>query len=392
MNYILFDGDTRNNLLPFTYTRPVAAIRCGILTLQEKWELLLNSTTTIITEDYLTEKYPMVLFENNIMINGAVFPNLDLVKAIKTLQENQALYKDDILIAFHALEDETTTLEDKEHIQYSKSIKRLEHTWDIFSFNGEEINTDFKLLTANRSSKPIPEHVKTTKPSQIFIEAGVTLEHIVLNASEGPIYLAKNSKILDGSLIRGPFGLGENAIIKMGAKIYKNTSIGPNCKVGGEINNVVFFENSNKGHDGYLGNAVIGAWCNIGAGSNNSNLKNDYSEVKLWNYETERFQKTGLQFCGLMLGDHSKCAIDTQFNTGTVVGVFANIFGSGFPKNFIPSFTWGGKQGLKEYNITKAYDVAKAVMQRRQQTLNEIDKAILEHVFESTSQYRTKLQ
>ncbi len=391
MNYILFDGETRDNLLPFTYTRPVAAIRCGIMTLQEKWEHLLNSTTTIITEDYLTEKYPLVLFENNIMINGSVFPNLDLVKAVKSLQENQALYKDEVLIAFYAKEEEKKPLEDKEHIQYAKPIKRLEHTWHIFSFNGEELINDFELLTANRNSEPIPNHVKATNSSQIFIEAGVTLEHVVLNALEGPIYLAKNSKILDGSLVRGPFALGEKSILKMGSKIYKNTSIGPNCKVGGEISNVVFFENSNKGHDGYLGNAVIGAWCNIGAGSNNSNLKNDYSEVKLWNYEAEHFQKTGLQFCGLMLGDHSKCAIDTQFNTGTVVGVFANIFGSGFPKNFIPSFTWGGKQGLKEYNLKKAYEVAEAVMKRREQVFNDTERAILKHIFESTAQYRARL-
>ena len=391
MNYILFDGETRDNLLPFTYTRPVADIRCGILTLREKWEHFLNSTTSTITEDYLSEKYPMVEFKENILINSSIIPNEHLVNTIKKLNQNQALYDDDLLIAFYSKEDEEVQLDKQEKIQYKKTVKQISNTYDIFSLNGEEITGDFKLITANRNSQEIPSHIQTQNPENIFIETGAILEHVILNASEGVIYIGKNSKILDGSLIRGPFALGEESVIKMGTKIYKNTTIGVNCKVGGEVSNAVIFGNSNKGHDGYLGNAVIGEWCNIGAGSNNSNLKNDYSEVKLWNYESERFLKTGLQFCGLMLGDHSKCAIDTQFNTGTVVGIFANIFGSGFPKNFIPSFTWGGKQGLKEYNITKAFQVAEAVLKRRNQLLTDTDKRILEAIFEDTKQYRAKL-
>jgi UDP-N-acetylglucosamine diphosphorylase/glucosamine-1-phosphate N-acetyltransferase len=391
MNYILFDGDTRNQLLPFTYTRPVADIRCGILTLREKWEYFLGNTTSSITEDYLSEKFPLVEFEENILINGAIIPNQELVDSITTLNKNQSLYYKDILIAFFNTEDQEIALADLEKIQFGSNIKRIEHTWDIFSLNGAEISNDFKLLTKGKISQKIPSHVLTNKPENIFIAKGVTLEHVTLNANDGVIYIDKNSKILDGSLIRGPFALCEGAVVKMGAKIYKDTTIGPNCKAGGEINNAVMFANSNKGHDGYLGNAVIGEWCNIGAGSNNSNLKNDYSEVKLWNYETARFQKTGLQFCGLMMGDHSKCAIDTQFNTGTVIGIFANIFGFGFPKNFIPSFTWGGKQSLKEYNTKKAFEVANMVMQRRKQVFSDTEKNILFEIFNITKSYRTKL-
>jgi UDP-N-acetylglucosamine diphosphorylase/glucosamine-1-phosphate N-acetyltransferase len=391
MNYILFDGNTRNQLLPFTYTRPVADIRCGILTLREKWEHFLGNTTSSITEDYLSEKFPLVEFEENIVINGAIIPNQELVDNITVLTQNQSLYHKDVLIAFFSIENQEVVLEDLEKIQYNSSIRSIEHTWDIFSLNGAEISSDFKLLTEGKTSQKIPSHVFSSKPENIFIEEGVVLEHITLNANDGVIYIGKNSKILDGSLIRGPFALCEGAIVKMGAKIYKDTTIGPNCKAGGEINNTVMFANSNKGHDGYLGNAVIGEWCNIGAGSNNSNLKNDYSEVKLWSYETERFQKTGLQFCGLMMGDHSKCAIDTQFNTGTVIGVFANIFGFGFPKNFIPSFTWGGKQNLKEYNTKKAFEVAAMVMQRRKQLFSDTEKNMLSKVFNITKTYRTKL-
>jgi len=391
MNYILFDGDTREQLLPFTYTRPVADIRCGILTLREKWEYFLVNTTSTITEDYLSEKFPIVEFEENILINGAIFPNQELVDSITALTNNQSLYHNDTLIAFFNTENQEVILENLEKIQYRSNLKKLGHTWDIFSYNGEEITNDFKLLTEGKTSQQIPEYVLTSKPENIFIEEGVILEHITLNANDGIIYIGKDSKILDGSLIRGPFALCEGAIVKMGAKIYKNTTIGPYCKAGGEINNTVMFANSNKGHDGYLGNAVIGEWCNIGAGSNNSNLKNDYSEVKLWNYETERFQKTGLQFCGLMMGDHSKCAIDTQFNTGTVIGVFANIFGFGFPKNFIPSFTWGGKQTLKEYNTKKAFEVATMVMQRRKQIFSDTEKNILTEIFNTTKPYRAKL-
>lgn len=254
--------------------------------------------------------------------------------------------------------------------------------------NGEAIQEDFNLLTDGRASKPIPSSNNVIAPENIFIEEGAKLEFVTLNASKGAIYIGKNAEIMEGSLIRGPFAICDRGIVKMGAKIYGPTTVGPYCKVGGEVNNVVFFANSNKGHDGYLGNSVIGEWCNLGADTNASNLKNNYAEVRLWDYETESFAKTGLQFCGLMMGDHSKCGINTMFNTGTVIGVSANIFGSGFPRNFIPSFSWGGNGGFTTYLTKKAFEVAEVVMSRREIPFSDEDRAILEHVFEATKKYR----
>ncbi|WP_166964858.1 GlmU family protein [Yeosuana marina] len=389
MNYILFDGPFRNNLLPLTFTRPVADIRVGILTIREKWETFLDSTTTTVTEDYLSDKYPMVEMEENIMINASYLPNLELVEMIKNLEKNQAIFKDEDIIAFFTTDtQDDIDFKTYEALEFNEDILRIEHTWDIFSKNGDAIQDDFNLITKDRSSKPIPSSNNVIAPENIFIEEGATLEFATLNASKGPIYIGKDALIMEGTLIRGPLALCEGGIIKMGAKIYGPTTVGPYSKVGGEINNAVLFAYSNKGHDGFLGNAVLGEWCNIGADSNNSNLKNDYSEVRLWDYGTESFKKTGLQFCGLIMGDHSKCAINTMLNTGTVVGVNANIFGSGFPRNFIPSFTWGGHGGYTTYLPKKAFEVAKEVMSRREMDFSEEDAAILQHVFEETSKYR----
>ncbi|WP_338359962.1 GlmU family protein [Yeosuana marina] len=389
MNYILFDGPFRNNLLPLTFTRPVADIRVGILTIREKWETFLDSTTTTVTEDYLSDKYPMVEMEENIMINASYLPNLELVEMIKNLEKNQAIFKDEDIIAFFTTDtQDDIDFKTYEALEFNEDILRIEHTWDIFSKNGDAIQDDFNLITKDRSSKPIPSSNNVIAPENIFIEEGATLEFATLNASKGPIYIGKDALIMEGTLIRGPLALCEGGIIKMGAKIYGPTTVGPYSKVGGEINNAVLFAYSNKGHDGFLGNAVLGEWCNIGADSNNSNLKNDYSEVRLWDYGTESFKKTGLQFCGLIMGDHSKCAINTMLNTGTVVGVNANIFGSGFPRNFIPSFTWGGHGGYTTYLPKKAFEVAKVVMSRREMDFSEEDAAILQHVFEETSKYR----
>ncbi len=389
MNYILFDGPFRNNLLPLTFTRPVADIRVGILTIREKWETFLDSTTTTVTEDYLSDKYPMVEMEENIMINASYLPNLELVEMIKNLEKNQAIFKDEDIIAFFTNNtQDDIDFKTYEALEFNEDILRIEHTWDIFSKNGDAIQDDFNLITKDRSSKPIPSSNNVIAPENIFIEEGATLEFATLNASKGPIYIGKDALIMEGTLIRGPLALCEGGIIKMGAKIYGPTTVGPYSKVGGEINNAVLFAYSNKGHDGFLGNAVLGEWCNIGADSNNSNLKNDYSEVRLWDYGTESFKKTGLQFCGLIMGDHSKCAINTMLNTGTVVGVNANIFGSGFPRNFIPSFTWGGHGGYTTYLPKKAFEVAKVVMSRREMDFSEADAAILQHVFEETSKYR----
>lgn len=389
MNYILFDGPSRDALLPFTYTRPVADIRVGILTLREKWEMDLGSTTTTITEDYLSDKYPMVEMDDNILINASVFPNVELVELILNLKENQAIYKGDDLLAFYTKDaEEDIDLDSYEAIDLESEIVMIAHTWDIFSKNEFAIADDFERLTEGRESQDISGTNNVLAAHNIFIEEGAKVEFSMLNASTGPIYIGKDAEIMEGSLIRGPFALGEAAIVKMGAKIYGATTVGPHCRVGGEVNNVVMFGYSNKGHDGFLGNSVIGEWCNLGADTNTSNLKNNYAEVRLWDYETEGFARTGLQFCGLMMGDHSKCGINTMFNTGTVVGVNANIFGSGFPRNFVPSYSWGGSSGFTTYKTDKAFEVAKVVMSRRDIELTADDQAILEHVFQEIHQFR----
>jgi len=389
MNFILFDGAFRNNLLPFTYTRPVADIRFGILTIREKWEIVLGTTTTTVTEDYLSDKYPMVEMPNNIMINASFCPNDSLINLINKLEPNQAIFSGENILAFYVMESqEVVNFDDFDIIDFALETLYIEHTWDIFSKNEEAIQQDFELLTKGKQSEKISNTVNVINPKSVFVEKGAQIEYATLNASSGPIYIGKDAIIMEGSLVRGPLALCEKAVLKMGAKIYGPTTIGPNCKVGGELTNTVLFGYSNKGHDGFLGNSVIGEWCNIGADSNNSNLKNNYAEVKLWDYNLEGFSKTGLQFCGLMMGDHSKCGINTMFNTGTVVGVSANIFGSGFPRNFIPSFSWGGHTGFKTYLTKKAFEVSKIVMARRHVIFTKVDASILEHVFNITNKFR----
>lgn len=389
MNYILFDGPSRNNLLPFTFTRPVADIRVGILTIREKWEHHLGSTTTTITEDYLSEKHPMVELDENVMINASFLPNDKLIVVIKGLKENQAVFSGEDVIAFFAKDSqEEVNFETYEAVEFNEPVSKIEHTWDIFATNGDAIKADFIALTQHRQSQPIPSSCNVLGAEYIFIEEGATLEFATLNANSGPIYIGKDAEVMEGSIIRGPFALCEHSTIKLGAKIYGPTTVGPYSKVGGEVNNSVIFGYSNKGHDGFLGNSVIGEWCNLGADTNNSNLKNNYAEVRLWDYETEGFAKTGLQFCGLVMGDHSKCGINTMFNTGTVVGVSANIFGSGFPRNFVSSFSWGGHSGFTTYLTTKAFEVAEVVMKRRGIEFSEVDKNILEYVFEETKKWR----
>ena len=389
MNYILFDGPYRDNLLPFTYTKPVADLRIGILTIREKWELFLKTTTTTFTEDYLSEKYPMVELENNVMINASVIPSKDLVEQIKSLKHNQAIFYNEVLIAFFSLSDvETIDFELFYKINLNEEPIIIKNTWDIFSNNGIALQRDYEKITEGRKSLPIPDSVNVVNPEQIFIEEGATLNFVTINASKGPVYIGKNSEIMEGSIIRGPLALCEGAVLKLGTKIYGPTTVGPYSKVGGEVNNSVISGYSNKGHDGFLGNSVIGEWCNLGADTNTSNLKNNYAEVRLWDYESGRFASTGLQFCGLMMGDHSKCAINTMFNTGTVVGVCANIFGSGFPRNFIPSFSWGGSQGFTTYLTSKAFEVAKIVMSRRNIEFTEQDEYILTTIFNQTEAFR----
>jgi len=389
MNYILFDGSVRDQLLPFTFTRPVAEVRIGILTLREKWEKHLGYSTSTVTEDYLSDKWPMVELEHNILINASFIPSENLVNLVKNLTKNQAIFYKDEPLAFYTTEGQEVDFDTFEAVEYTHGdILRIEHTWDIFSKNHEAIQRDFDLITKGRTSQPIPEMTVAFGKENIFIEEGATLTWCSLNATEGPIYIGKDAEVMEGTTIRGPFALCEGATVKMNAKIYTGCTIGPHSKVGGELNNSVLMGYSNKGHDGFLGNAVIGEWCNLGADTNNSNLKNNYAEVRLWDYETRKFARTGLQFCGLMMGDHSKCSINTMFNTGTVVGVSANIFGSGFPRNFIPSFSWGGSAGMTTYKTNKAFEVAKLVMARRGVEFTDDDAKILEHIFEETAQWR----
>jgi len=389
MNYILFDGDVRNSLLPFTYTRPVADIRVGILTIREKWEKYLGLTTTTITEEYLEEKYPMVELAENVLINASFCPTKSLVEKVKNLSKNEAIFKGEDVIAFFTSDSqEEVNFDDYRQIEFDEALLQIKNTWDIFSLNDKAIQEDFDLITEGRKSQPIPEGTRYLRKENIFIEEGAEIIFATLNASKGPIYIGKDTEIMEGSVVRGPFAMCEHSVLKLNTKIYGATTLGPYCKVGGEVNNSVLMGYSNKGHDGFLGNSVLGEWCNLGADTNNSNLKNNYAEVKLWDYETGRFAKTGLKFCGLMMGDHSKCGINTMFNTGTVIGVSANVFGSGFPRNFIPSYSWGGASGFTEYKTNKVFEVAEVVMQRRNLVFDDKDQKILTHVFEETKKYR----
>ncbi len=389
MNYILIDSEVRTTLLPFTFTRPVAEIRIGILTLREKWEAYLKATSSFKTEEYLRVKYPMTLEGDNIFIDASFLPTPELVSVIQSLEPEMALTHNDLVLAYRSAKDislsDVTSLKQK---SYQKPLIRIQNTWDIFSKNGEALQQDFDLLTKGRKSAPISKTNRLISPENIFLEEGAKVECSILNASKGPIYLGKDSEVMEGNMIRGGFALCEGAVVKMGAKIYGPTTVGPNGKVCGEISNSVIFGNSSKGHDGYLGNSVLGEWCNIGADSNNSNLKNNYAKVRLWNYATESFEQTGLQFCGLMMGDHSKTAINTMFNTGTVIGVNCNIYTPGFPRNFVPSFSWGGASGFTTYATAKAFEAAEVMMARRGRIFDEKEASILEHVFELTKKWR----
>ena len=389
LNYILFDGDERDHLLPFTFTRPVCEIRIGILTIKEKWEHFLAKKTSYATQPYLQEKYSLKSTANNMYINGVVLTTRELIESIAQLEEHCALYKDSILIAYHSKEASTpTSLSSFTKHNTNAAFIHVNATWKIFSENKEALEADYKILTEGRTSQPISDTNRLTNPEQIFLEEGAVVEHSILNATEGSIYIGKNAAIWEGSLIRGGLALCEGATIKMGAKIYGATTVGPHSKVGGEVSNSVIFGYSSKGHDGFLGNAVLGEWCNLGADTNNSNLKNNYAKVRLWNYATEKFEHTALQFCGLMMGDHSKTAINTMLNTGTVIGVNCNIYTPGFPRNFVPDFSWGGATGFSPYVPSKVFEVAKVVMGRRNITFSDTDAAILNHVFEITKKWR----
>ncbi len=391
MNIVLIDPPARERFYPLASTRPVGAFRVGILTIKEKWEHYCQCPVSYKTTEPIQEKYPCTITETGtIFINAGVCPTAILAEEIKYLKPGDAIkYQGDLIAAVLEAPLKFNFLGLTFFDTQSEELSVINQLSDIFTLNDKEIRADFQILTSGKTSLPLPSHnTLIGDVSQLFIEEGATINASIINTQTGPVYIGKHCEIMEGCMVRGPFAMGAHSVLKMGAKIYGATSLGVECRVGGEVNNCVIFSYSNKGHDGFLGNSVLGEWCNIGADSNNSNLKNNYAEVKLWSYKTDKFEYTRLQFCGLIMGDHSKCGINTMFNTGTVVGVACNIFGAGFPRNFVPDFSWGGAQGMEVYPIAKVFEVAELVMQRRHLSLTDMDKKILTHLFEETAKYR----
>ena len=392
MAIILFDDDSHQTLLPLTYTRPVADLRIGILTIAEKWAKYFNLAYSFSTAEYLQSKFPVRIEDRNLFINGSVCPDQELYDSILKLHGSEALVKDGLFIAvklnqWDAKEFDANNLSAYKKVDYTGEPVIVKYPEDIFKKNDIELRKDFELLTAGRTSATISS-TNVIIGNDFFAEDGAVAECSTFNTTNGPIYLGKHTEVWEGTHIRGGFALCEHSQVKMGAKIYGATTIGPHSRVGGEISNAVIWGYSSKGHDGFLGNSVMGEWCNIGADSNNSNLKNNYGDVKLWDYPSRHFRKTGLQFCGLIMGDHSKCGINTMFNTGTVVGVSANIFGSGMPLNFVPDFAWGGGTDFGTYSLKKMFETAERVYSRRDRVFNDTEKSILQKIFELTQEYR----
>lgn len=380
-------SESWKRMLPLTYTRPVADIRVGIMKVYEKWEKHLGAdSSSFRSEEYLSSLFQLPT-SKTLTILGTVLPNPILVDAISVLKEGQVLFFKNELIAGFYDNGEAFEIGDREAITI-EGVDQIHYPWDVFRLNGSEIKSDFELLTKGKDSLSISDPHTKTYGDQIFVEEGAVIKAAILNSENGPIYIGKDTEVQEGAVIRGPFALCEHSVVNMGAKIKGDTTIGPHSKVGGEVSNSVILGYSNKGHDGFLGNSVIGEWCNLGADTNNSNLKNNYTNVKMWDFGTSRFKDTGLQFCGLIMGDHSKCGINTMFNTGTTIGVSANIFGDGFPRNVIPSFAWGGASGFSTYKTNKVYETTELVMKRKGIALTNDDKAMLNHIFEMTSDYR----
>ncbi|MCU4163193.1 putative sugar nucleotidyl transferase [Carboxylicivirga caseinilyticus] len=404
MNLILFDNQHNAAMLPLTFTRPQAALRCGILTIKEKWELHLGRSAGYLTSVELSAKYGGELAEDNLFVSASLLPANNLVDEVSALGFNEALVKEGLLLAVRSSKDFTSEIiEGKTSSfnikEYDGEIKYLDKIFRLLPYNQDEIRNDFELITRGRRSQPLSDTVNVVglnkNPQlidQIFIEEGASVEYAYLNPQSGPIYIGKNAVVMEGAMLRGPIALCESSQISMGAKIYPGATIGPWSKVGGEMSNSIITGYSNKVHDGYLGDSIIGEWCNLGADTNTSNLKNDYALVKLWDYETERFQKTDLQFCGLVMGDYSRCAINTAFNSGTVVGVGSNLFGSGFPRNFVPSFVIGGPQGYRINGLKAVENVATIAMGRRNVSFTDTDRSILKTVFNDTIKFRSALR
>ncbi len=387
---ILFDGQLHQNLLPLTYTRPVSYLRVGIFTIREKWEKHLGVSVDIRCKDYLSNKYSSNENEAQLGVLSGLLPDSGLISAIDQLEDKTILMKGEILLAISPLPANDEKLEEKltqyHIVQYEDDVSLIQRPHDIFIHNGIEIQKDFDLIKDD--SKASIDSSNTIFGNEIIIEESATVKGSYINCEEGPVYIGKNAEVMEGSMIRGPFALLDHGVVKMGSKIYGSTTFGPYSKVGGEVSNSVILGYSNKAHDGYLGNSVIGEWCNLGADTNTSNLKNNYGNVKVWSYKENDMIDTGTQYCGLTMGDHSKCSINTMFNTGTVVGVFANIFDSGFPPKHVPSFSWGGKQGISTYDIEKAIELAELVMSRRQIEITDADKALLNFLHKLTKDHR----
>ncbi|MBJ2183954.1 MAG: glucose-1-phosphate thymidylyltransferase [Muribaculaceae bacterium] len=376
MEIIVFDPQpARNNLLPLTYTRPVGDLRIGITTISEKWQRLLPGEYSWATEPYLGELFPCCADTHSaLFVAGNVVPDANLAAAVATLGENESLHCGDTIVARRG--------DGQRRRDYTgEPPVVLQHVYDIFLNNGKVICADFEAITAGRTSQPLSPTVQVIGPRElVFVEEGASLECCVLNTTHGPIYIGQGATVMEGSLVRGPFALGDHATVNMGTKIYPDTTVGPWCKVGGELNNVVMHSYSNKAHDGFLGNAVVGCWCNLGAGCVASNLKNGYELIRLWNYPAHRFERTQLQFCGLIMGDHSKAGINTSFNTATVVGVGCNIYGSAMPRPFVASFSMGSAAGFTELPMAQFYATAAHMMERRGVELTEADKRMFEAV------------
>ncbi len=387
MNYVLFDGHHHQKLKPLTLTRPVADLRVGLLRIHEKWSLYLNSKVEIRCKDYLADKFSSKTNQADIGICAALLPNDELLEAIDELVDNSMMMKDGQIIAIRPLPEENDLMDKKLNnysvLKYSGEAKLINRPMDIFLLNENEIINDLNFINTEELVTEKYGEGNLIIGNQVFIEKGASVTGATLNSTEGPIYIGKDSEIMEGVNIRGPFVLMNQSIVKMGAKIYGPTTIGPKCKVGGELGNVVFQGCSNKAHDGFLGNSVVGYWCNLGADTNTSNLKNNYSEVKSYNYDSNTYESTGAMYCGLIIGDHSKSGINTMFNTGSVLGAFVNVFDGGFPPKFIPSFSWGGKQGFVPYRFEKAIEVAKVVMSRRNEELDEKTINIYKSIFNS---------
>lgn len=385
MQLVFSDAQYWEDFLPLTFTRPTAEMRCGILTFAERWQkLLISDDVSYITEDFLQEKFKKPEGKESLFIVPNFIPTESVLEKIKNLQQGEALVYENELLAAKVNMENFSLSQIEKMTDITEELLFFKKPTDLFSFNDKAINYDFELLTKGKTSQPLSEtNGFLGNKEDLFIEEGAQIEFSTINTKTGKIYIGKNAEVMEGCNLRGPIALCEESKFNLGAKIYGATTIGPHSKVGGEVNNIVIFGYSNKGHDGFVGNSVIGEWCNLGADTNSSNLKNNYAEVKLWNYRTKSFAKTGLQFAGLIMGDHSKTAINTQLNTGTVVGVAANIFKSGFPPNLIESFSWGGMKGDEKFNLVKAYEVAEKAMARRKVPLTDADKSILKYVFEN---------